>query len=216
LIESTTVVHPTTTVETVTSTITAYATETTIASNGVQYKKHSHNYNANLYDSGFTSNFFKSAATEFTGVLSSLSFSTPNWPGSNTYLTLSDRRDAFASDQAAIVMQGFYIAKQTGVHTFISSGDYVDNWAYLWVGDAAYSAWSDSNTAFKSSRTGAPYVTGRYQIQMNAGDAVPVTYLWANGGGVGQSRLQIVMPNGASVVQHNGYFVQACSSSVFA
>lgn len=113
-------------------------------------------------------------------------------------------------------MHGFYIAKQTGTHTFISSQDTVDNWAYLWVGDAAYSAWSDSNTAFQSSRTGAPYVTGSYQIQMNAGDAVPVTYLWANGGGVGQSLLQIQMPNGAVVTQHDGYFVQACSAGVFA
>lgn len=180
------------------------------------YNKYSHTFNANLVNTGFFSSFFKAQAPEFTGALTSLSFATPNWPNGNTQLKLQDRSTSFASDQSALLMHGFYIAKQTGLHTFTSSQETVDNWAYMWVGDAAYSSWDDSNTAFKSSRTGAPYVSGRYQIQMNAGDAVPVTYLWANGGGVGQSRLQIQMPNGAVVTQHDGYFVQACSASVFA
>lgn len=109
-------------------------------------------------------------------------------------------------------MQGFFIARQTGTYVFVSSENTVDNWGYMWIGDNAYSAWDDSNTAFKSSRTGSPYVTGSTSIQLNAGDAVPITYLWANGGGVGRSSVVIVR-NGQLVAAE---FVQACSSSVFA
>ncbi|KAJ4348832.1 uncharacterized protein N0V89_010210 [Didymosphaeria variabile] len=203
-----------TAIETTTSTITAYAVATTIASNGVQYRKYTHTFNANNGDGGFTSTYFKSRTADFSGALTSLSFSTPNWPSGSSTLTLSDGR-SFVSDQAALLLQGFFIAKETGTYTFSSSGNDVDNYGYAWSGDSAYSAWDDTNAGFKSSRTAAAYISGTTSLVMNAGDAVPFTYLWANGGGVGQSKVYIRSPSGQTTTNSAGYFVQACSSEVF-
>jgi hypothetical protein len=201
---------------TTTSTITAYAVATTIASNGVQYRKYTHSFDANRADGGgFTASYFKGLAAEFSGALPSLSFSTPNWPSGSSTLTLSDSR-AFSSDQAALLLQGFFIAKETGSYTITSRGGDIDNYGYAWTLENAYSAWNDANAAFRSSRTGGGNVDGSTTVALRAGDAIPVTYLWANGGGVGQSIVQIRTPGGRVVTSHAGFFVQACSSDVFA
>ncbi|KAF2443336.1 hypothetical protein P171DRAFT_473647 [Karstenula rhodostoma CBS 690.94] len=201
---------------TTTSTITAYAVETTIASNGVQYRKYTHTFDANRADGGgFTSNYFKNQPAQFSGAITSLSFATPNWPSGSTTLTLSDGR-SFPSDFAALLLQGFFIAKETGQYIITSRGGDVDNYGYAWTGDNAYSAWNDGNAAFRSARTGGGNVDGNTYLRLNAGDAVPLTYLWANGGGVGQNIVRITTPSGRVVTSHAGYFVQACSSSVFA
>ncbi|PSN60721.1 hypothetical protein BS50DRAFT_625763 [Corynespora cassiicola Philippines] len=197
-----------TTTSTSTSTITAFATATTIRSNGVDYRKYTHPYDANLANSGFTSTFFKSLTPDFSGVLTRLTFATPNWPNGNTRLQLDDQGSSFDAEQSAILIQGFFIARETGTYTFESSAEVVDNWAYLWVGDAAYEGWDDGNAAFRSSRTGAPFF-------MNAGDAVPVSYLWANGGGVSQSLLRLYTPWGEVFEDHDGFFIRACSAEVF-
>lgn len=201
--------------ESTSSTVTAYAVETTIASNGVQYRKYTHPFDANRADGGgFTSLFFKGMTAELSGTVPSLSFATPNWPNGGTTLTLSDG-NSFPSDQSALLMQGFFLAQETGTYTISSGGGDIDNYGYAWTGGAAYSAWNDGNTAFKSSRTGAGQVSGVTTLDVNAGDAVPFTYLWANGGGVGQSLIIIASPSGDVVAGSDGYFVQACSSSVF-
>ncbi|ETS84401.1 hypothetical protein PFICI_02426 [Pestalotiopsis fici W106-1] len=198
-----------------TTTLTAYAEATTIASNGIAYRKYTHSYNADSSSSGYTSSAFKSLTPDWSGVLQSLTFNTPNWSGGSQYLTLSDH-SAFLATQAALLLQGFFIAKQTGTYTFSSSKDYIDNWGYLWTGDVAYSTWSDSNTNFQASRTGAGYYGGSYSVTLNAGDAIPLAWLWANGGGVSQSYFKLTSPDGTSTTDTSGFFVQACSSSVFA
>ncbi|KAK6193326.1 hypothetical protein LQW54_012588 [Pestalotiopsis sp. IQ-011] len=203
-----------TTTATTTTTLTAYAEATSIASNGIAYRKYTHSYSADSSSSGYTSTAFKSLSPDWTGALQSLTFSTPNWSSGSQYLTLSDHA-AFLATQAALLLQGFFIAKETGTYTFASSRDYIDNWGYLWVGDVSYSTWSDSNTAFQASRTGAGYYGGSYSVTLNAGDAIPLTWLWANGGGVAQSYFKLTTPSGSSTTDTTGYFVQACSSSVF-
>jgi len=42
---------------------------------------------------------------------------------------------------------------------------------------------------------------------MNAGDAIPLTYLWLNTGGPGQSIFRFTTPSGAAVTGGDGYFV---------
>ncbi|KAF2625274.1 hypothetical protein BU25DRAFT_423362 [Macroventuria anomochaeta] len=58
------------------STVIAYATATTIASDGPQCRKYPHSYNANLQNSGFISNYFKGATSELNGYQESVSFRT--------------------------------------------------------------------------------------------------------------------------------------------
>lgn len=200
---------------------TAYATATTIATTGAAaYRRYDAPYDANVDDSGFTSNYFgpgnPSRPTVLSsGSLASLTFSTPDWPGSDTYLYLDDG-DTFDSSQAALLIQGFFVARQSGTYYLSSSGDYIDNYGYLWTGDVAYSAWNDDNTAFQASRTGAGYYGGSVAITLNQGDAIPITWLWANGGGVGQSWFVVTSPDGSSTSDTTGFLVPACSADTFA
>lgn len=198
-----------------TTTRTVYAEATTVASNGVRYRKYEQPYNANLANSGYTSSYFKGKTPDWTGILTSLSFATPNWPSGSLDLTLQDHA-AFPATQSALLLQGFFIAKETGTYTLSSAASSIDNWGYLWLGDVAYSAWSDANTAFKASRTGAGNVAGSTTVTLNAGDAIPLTWLWANGGGVARSYFAVTSPSGVTTTDTTGYFVQACSDTVFA
>ncbi|KAF4310873.1 hypothetical protein GTA08_BOTSDO13428 [Botryosphaeria dothidea] len=200
------------TTTTTTTTSTVYATATTISASGLTFRKYTHSFNANSANSGFTPSYFKTASVDFTGSLQDVDFSTPNWPSGSTYLTLDG--NYFDSSQAAVLMQGFFVAQATGTYTISTSASYIDNYGYLWTGDAAYT-WTDDTTAYAATRTGAGYYGGSTTITMNAGDAIPMTWLWANGGGVGQSHFVITTPSGSSTTDSTGYFAPACSSSVF-
>jgi hypothetical protein len=135
---------------------------------------------------------------------------------SGTNYQLGSGGQPFLVDQAAVLYQGFFVAKQTGGHTFAVSGDFIDNWGYLWIGDVAYSQRNDGNAQVKGTRVGeGPYTSQFTRIQLNAGDAIPITFLWADGGGDARSWLQVTTPL-ASITNHAGWFVQACSASVFA
>ncbi|KAI3321025.1 GLEYA domain-containing protein [Xylariaceae sp. AK1471] len=204
--------HTESTTTTTTTTLTAFAEATTIASSGLMYRKYTHPYDANLVASGFTSSAFKSLTPDWRGVIHALTFD--DYTTGGVYLTIEGHA-AFDATQAAILAQGFFLAKETGTYTLTSSKDTIDNWGYLWTGDVAYSAWDDSNTAYQSSRTGAPYVTGTTTLTLNAGDAIPLTWLFANGGGPAQSVFTIITPSGASTSDTTSYFVQACSASIF-
>ncbi|KAI1810293.1 GLEYA domain-containing protein [Poronia punctata] len=211
---TTTNTHTETTETTATSTITENAEATTIVSNGLVYRKYEHSYDANLVSSGYTSTAFKSLTPDWTGVLTSLSFSSPNWPSGSQYLELQDHA-AFLATQSAILLQGFFLAPETGTYTLSSSADLIDNWGYLWTGDVAYAVWDDTNTAFQASRTGAGNFGGSTTVTLNAGDAIPITWLWANGGGVAQSFFSVTTPSGSTTTDTTGFFVQPCSSEVF-
>ncbi|KAL1618797.1 hypothetical protein SLS56_010400 [Neofusicoccum ribis] len=198
---------------TTTTTTTVYATATTISTGGLSYRKYTHSYNADSSSSGFTPSYFKTASVDFSGSsVQNLDFSTPNWPSGSAYLTFDSHY--FESSQAAILLQGFFVAQATGTYTISTSSSYIDNYGYLWTGDAAYS-WADNTAAYAATRTGAGYYGGSTSITMNAGDAIPMTWLWANGGGVGRSHFVITTPSGSSVSDTTGYFAAACSSTVF-
>lgn len=86
----------------------------------------------------------------------------------------------------------------------------------MWVGDVAYSLWNKENASLKSEGAWfGPSFPGSFSIGLRNGDAIPITYLWANGGGPGKSGLEIRAPSGA-IIEHVGSFVQACGSGVFA
>ncbi|KAF7558200.1 hypothetical protein G7Z17_g12 [Cylindrodendrum hubeiense] len=201
-----------------TTTLTAHAVATSIVTsgNGLAYRKYTHTYNARNTDSAnsFTSTFFKGMTPDFRGNLKSLTFSTAGWPSGTSILTLSDGQ-SFNAGQAAMLFNGFFVARETGYYTFSSSGSYIDNWGYLWTGDKAYRDWNDGNADFKASRIAEPYVSGSVRIWMNKGDAIPLTWLWVNGGTKGQSYFAITTPSGSTTTDASGYFASYCSSSLF-
>lgn len=204
----------TTTVTEGTVTLTAYAEATSLAASGLHYRRWEHPYDANQDAPGYTVNYFKGRTPLGAGTLLS-----PAFRGSANALTLptTPAPSAIPGGQAAIMMQGFFVARQTGTYTFWSGANDIDNWGYLWTGAPALGDWRDDNTAFKAVRTGSKgqYTGGISYLTLRAGDAVPVAWLWANGGGDAGSFLGIRAPNGLTTIDGSDSFVLPCNDGVF-
>jgi hypothetical protein len=122
----------------------------------------------------------------------------------------------FDTSQAALLVNAYFYAKETGTYTF-SVPDTIDNWGYLWLRDAAYT-WDSGAWAIQGTRTGqnaALWKGGWYQIQLKKGDAIPFTYLWANGGGCAGNDLSVRTPSGRSIPGMQGSTVKACNVGKF-
>ncbi|KAF5604109.1 hypothetical protein FPCIR_977 [Fusarium pseudocircinatum] len=193
-----------------TSTVTAWVVETTFADNNdIAYRRFNCPFNANIYDDGFTTNYFKGKPVLSSGNAQTLQFgacSSLTIPGSGT----------FDASQSALLYNAYFYAKETGTYTF-SVPDTIDNWGYLWVKDAAYT-WNYGAWAIQGTRTGqnsALWKGGSFQIQLNNGDAIPFTYLWANGGGCAGNDLSVRTPSGKSIPGIEGSTVKACHLNKF-
>ncbi|CCT71704.1 uncharacterized protein FFUJ_14421 [Fusarium fujikuroi IMI 58289] len=129
-----------------TSTVTAWVVETTFADNNdIAYRRLNCPFNANAYDDGFTTNYFKSKPVLSSGNAHTLQFS------ACSSLTLPSS-GTFDASQSALLYNAYFYAKETGTYTF-SVPDTIDNWGYLWVKDAAYT-WSYGAWAIQGTRTG--------------------------------------------------------------
>lgn len=128
-----------TSVSTSTKVETAYATATSLVPNGLDYKRYTHPFVATDPADGrpFTAAFFKRRAPVAQGTLGGLSFATPDWPSTDGFTAaggggrlaipglagpIEDTLDA------AVLIQGFFVATMTGEYTFASDGDKIDNW----------------------------------------------------------------------------------------
>ncbi|KAK6841231.1 hypothetical protein PG987_002091 [Apiospora arundinis] len=216
-----------TTVSTATKVETAYATSTSIVPNGLAYKNFTHPFVAtDPANNKFTSSFFKKRTPIAQGTLNGLSFSTPDWPSTDDFSATGNgilsipglAGEIETTLDTAFMIQAFFIATLSGEYTFASPGDNIDNWGMLWLGEPAYCDWDDANAAFFASRTSsAPPVSGTTTLTLTEGDAVPLTWLWGNGGGAARSYLSIRLPDGTVVDDGDmsAYFVRACNDGVF-
>ncbi|EMT73408.1 hypothetical protein FOC4_g10004780 [Fusarium odoratissimum] len=199
-----------TTITETTSTVTAWVVETTFADNNdIAYRRFTCPFNANVYDDGFTTNYFKGKTPLSSGNTQTLQFSTCST------LSLSGS-GTFDPSQVALLYNAYFYAKETGMYTF-SVPDTIDNWGYLWVKDAAYT-WNVNAWAIQGTRTGQNsqlWKGGSYQIQLKKGDAIPFTYLWANGGGCAGNDLSVRTPSGKSIPGMAGSTVKACHLNKF-
>ncbi|KAJ1333129.1 GLEYA domain-containing protein [Microdochium nivale] len=201
---------------TITSTVAAMATSIAPNGKGLPYRKYTSDFNAYLQDSGFSANYFKGKTPDFTGTYNALNFATPFWPSMDVDFTLQlDQPAPWDASQVATLFQGFFVAPQSGTYTFTVPASNNDNFAELWVGPSAF-AWTDQTAAFKVIR-GASGSTpdGVLSVTMNAGDAQPFSYLWANGGGAARSAFSILLPDGTQPTDISNLFVQACNAGVF-
>ncbi|EWZ31643.1 uncharacterized protein FOBCDRAFT_278523 [Fusarium oxysporum Fo47] len=193
-----------------TSTVTAWVVETTFADNNdIAYRRFNCPFDANIYDDGFTTNYFKGKTPLSSGNTQTLQFSTCST------LSLSGS-GTFDPSQVALLYNAYFYAKETGMYTF-SVPDTIDNWGYLWVKDAAYT-WNVNAWAIQGTRTGQNsqlWKGGSYQIQLKQGDAIPFTYLWANGGGCAGNDLSVRTPSGESIPGMAGSTVKACHLNKF-
>lgn len=180
---------------------------TNIVADGINYKRYSHSYNADLANSGFTSTFFKTN----NAVLSSGRVNSMTFTGGSINLQLPDNSPAFDARQAAVVFKGGFKALQTGTYTFSTTVAKNDNWGWFWIGNVAVNGWDDTNAAYKATRVGTGgFVGGIASITLNEGDVVPITFLWANGGGPGSTDFNIRLPDGSTITNGSGYFVESC------
>ncbi|KAI5920471.1 GLEYA domain-containing protein [Camillea tinctor] len=202
---------------TVTSTFTA--SPTVLVASGARYRKYTHPFSGdNPSAPAFNSSYFKTATPDFRGILENLSFSSPAWPSSDISVTLADRPGApFDGTSAGVLLQGFFLAPATGTYVLGTSSRQIDNWGYAWVSDdgddeVAYAEWDDGNTAFRGTgpNLSGPETVWSTQVTLNAGDAIPLTYLWANGGGPSNSWFSITRPDGSATSDTTGFFVPAC------
>lgn len=208
--------NPLTVTSTLTSTVAALATNIVPSGNGLPYKEYDSPFNAYLKDSGFSANYYKSRTPNWSGVWNSLNYATPYWPSMDVAFTLQlDRPQPWDASQAALLFQGFFVAPQSGTFTFTVPSAGNDNFAELWMGPLAY-AWTDQTANFKSIRGATTTSTDAvFSITMNAGDAQPLTYLWANGGGAGRSSFSIMLPDGTQPTDISRLFVPPCNGNVF-
>jgi len=208
--------NPLTVTSTVTSTFAALATNVVPNGNGLPYKQYTSPFNAYLQDSGFSANYFHAKTPNWSGIWNSLNYATPYWPSMDVAFTLQlDQPQPWDASKVALVFQGFFVAPLSGTFTFTVPSAGNDNFAELWMGPAAY-AWTDQTANFKSTRGATTTSTdGVFSITMNAGDAQPFTYLWANGGDAGRSAFSILLPDGTQPTDISRLFVQACNSNVF-
>jgi hypothetical protein len=117
-------------------------------------------------------------------------------------------------------MQGYLWAKEgPGNYTLVTSG-LIDDVFYAWHGAKAYSDYQKDNYDYLANSYNAQngYIVSRAQnfgratVQVGVGELVPVTFIWANGGGPGQAYLNIIDPAGNTHMDTSGFFVPANSS----
>lgn len=97
-----------------------------------------------------------------------------------------------------------------------NDADSVDNYIALWTGQDAYNGYNAGNAAFIGIRqNGNSYTGGSYTTTLTAGQLLPVTLLYINGGGIGNFEFSVITPDGINHFDTTGFWVSACSSSPF-
>ncbi len=88
---------------------------------------------------------------------------------------------------------------------------------YLWLNDVAYYDWDTGNYATASWNTGTTVLSGSTAVTLNAGDAIPMTYLWASMNPPTFSAFSVQYPNGdvASGAFLSSFYTPPCHPNVF-
>lgn len=108
-----------------------------------------------------------------------------------------------------VIFQGYLWAAQGPGNYTLSSDDNSDNAFLVWHGSNAYSNYENSNYDYQANY---PSTSGSVTINVSTGELVPITLLWANGGGPGQADLSITSPAGTTYSNTSGFFVPANST----
>ncbi|KAK9781110.1 putative PA14 domain-containing protein [Seiridium cardinale] len=183
---------------------------TQLSPNGPKFGSFTHSFNNDDAVDEADPSYFKGKTPEHSGVIEDLNFSS----GQSSQINIGGQ--VIPSAFQAVLAQGYFLARTVGTYKFTTSGDIVDNWVFLWHGNRAYSNWDKNNTDYESfGGRPEPNVDGSLTLTLDAGDAVPVTFLWLNGAGQGTSNLYITTPEGHTFSNTTGWFIQACSDSTF-
>lgn len=176
---------------------------------GLNYYYYVNTYNYSKDDPGFHAATFNSPSYLTSGFLTDVnSAETVDYPDSGTACA---HDPSFECTYATYVMQGYlYAANGTGDYT-IATPKTVDNALYFWSGTKAFDSYTNDNVDYQAVRAGRSvnFYGGSFTIYMAAGELVPVTIMWVNGGGVGKARMTIESPDGTIYASTAGFFAPA-------
>lgn len=88
-----------------------------------------------------------------------------------------------------IVYHAYFVAPDTGGYFFVSASD---DFGYIWLGLAAYNAWTNSNWLINQQFQVSP------GVYLNKGQRIPMTILWANTGGGCKTDFGLYVPIGGN------------------
>lgn len=163
--------------------------------------------------------YFKRRTPFINGTLHHLNFNNEvpdeDGPVLDPFITLGDRD--FLASQTAVLAQGYFRAKHAGRYNFRSRGDNTDDWAYLWTGNKAFHDYTRANKdgeafGFRS----ASQKDINVQLTLKKGQLVPITYLWVNYLGAGDSSFFVEdVSTGVSIYDLSGWFIWDCDDNAF-
>ncbi|KAF2208347.1 hypothetical protein CERZMDRAFT_87737 [Cercospora zeae-maydis SCOH1-5] len=113
--------------------------------------------------------------------------------------------------------QGFLYAPITGIYE-LSIPDVevaVDNYFGVWSGPKAYADYNNNNADFiarrEASGAGGEFrIVDSVQLNLIAGEYIPVNFIFINGGGPGSVEFRVTTPNQPISASTAGLFVPAC------
>lgn len=100
-----------------------------------------------------------------------------------------------------MVYRGYFVVPVSGRYQFETQ---CDDFGYIWGGETAFTGWTTLNCV------GGTNLTSN-SVPFNEGDVVPVTFLYANGGGDALASFHIVFPDQTIVSDFSTYFTQPLS-----
>lgn len=125
------------------------------------------------------------------GISNDINFADTSGPNAHGYLPGQPRTTNLS--HIALVYHGLFLVPTSGIYHFATNSD---DFGYIWAGEVAYSNWTAENAV---ASNGYNQPTTSIPQNFTAYDRVPVTILYANGGGDCRANFSLIMPGGESV-----------------
>ncbi|KAJ5087134.1 hypothetical protein N7456_010750 [Penicillium angulare] len=149
------------------------------------------------------------------GTTQNINFQSENYPSYSTILCqLPGQAEATDCGQWTVVFQGYLHATQTGNYT-LDPTLAEDNALFFWLGEKAYSNYTNDNTDGGVSYTQPTDLPHTFAVSMTAGEFLPITFIYANGYGPALNELTITSPNGTTYPTDLDFFVPPCPNNPF-
>ncbi|KAI1363541.1 hypothetical protein F5Y08DRAFT_309059 [Xylaria arbuscula] len=162
---------------------------------------------------GFRGDVVKTQTPTYTGA-------TPSIGKASAFSTSIYNSTATLDSAYFVLNQHAYLwACESGTWQFDISG--VDDLVLAWVGETAYSGWTDDNASGRAvwtfQGTGAHTGSASFTAELEGSTFVPVRFLFANAQGGGAFKIAITSPSGIIVHQtgrdaNNDWLVRECGS----
>ncbi|KAL4789803.1 hypothetical protein BDV19DRAFT_396660 [Aspergillus venezuelensis] len=199
---------------------------TPTAYNGLNYYQYLNGYNYNgdstgLGGGGFATADWNGNLSYYTsGLTENINFESPNWPTGAANCQLPGQASATDCSQWTVAFQGFLFASIPGSYEIYSpvaseTSIWQDNAGFWWGGDKAYSDYADGNVDGAATPLEIEGVSNRYTYNLEAGEFLPFTWIFANGQGPAANRARVTGPDGVVHEGLEGVFVPPCEDSAF-